>query len=77
MGEVWHQRNCIAPGAFSTEMLDGLMERVGDISGAFPRKRVCQPAQVDSTLLFLVSPSSECVTGAIIKIDDAQSNRAD
>lgn len=67
--------NCIAPGAFSTEMLDGLLERVGDISGAYPRKRICEPAQMDSTLLFLVSPSSECVTGAIIKIDDAQGHR--
>ncbi len=67
--------NCIAPGAFSTEMLDGLIQRVGDISANYPRKRICYPPQMDSTLLFLVSPSSECVTGAIVKIDDAQANR--
>ena len=32
-------------------------------------------AQLDSTLLYLVSPASECVTGTIIKVDDGQSGR--
>jgi len=67
--------NCIAPGAFSSEMMDGMLERMGDISKGFPRKRICQPEQMDSTLLFLVSPSSECVTGTFIKVDDGQSAR--
>tara|TARA_B100000586_G_scaffold92803_1_gene66093 strand:- start:373 stop:936 length:564 start_codon:yes stop_codon:yes gene_type:complete len=67
--------NCIAPGCFSSEMLDGMLERIGDISQGFPRKRICDPAQMDSTLLFLVSPSSECVTGTFIKIDDGQGSR--
>jgi len=67
--------NCIAPGAFSSEMMDGMLERMGDITKGFPRKRLGQPAQMDSTLLFLVSPSSECVTGTIIKIDDGQGGR--
>jgi NAD(P)-dependent dehydrogenase (short-subunit alcohol dehydrogenase family) len=67
--------NCIAPGAFSSEMLDGMLERMGDISEHFPRKRIGQPAQMDSTLLYLVSPSSDCVTGTIIKVDDGQGPR--
>jgi NAD(P)-dependent dehydrogenase (short-subunit alcohol dehydrogenase family) len=67
--------NCIAPGAFSSEMMDGMLERIGDITLGFPRKRICDPAQMDSTLLFLVSPSSECVTGTIIKVDDGQGPR--
>ena len=67
--------NAIAPGAFSSEMMDGMIERVGDISQAFPRKRIGLPEQMDSTLLFLVSPSSECVTGTCIKIDDGQGSR--
>ena len=67
--------NAIAPGAFSSEMLDGMIERIGDFSQAFPRKRICTPEQMDSTLLFLVSPSSECVTGTCIKIDDGQGPR--
>jgi NAD(P)-dependent dehydrogenase (short-subunit alcohol dehydrogenase family) len=67
--------NAIAPGAFSSEMMDGMMARIGDFSPHFPRKRVCDPAQMDSTLLYLVSPSSECVTGTCIKIDDGQGTR--
>ncbi|MEL7158782.1 MAG: SDR family NAD(P)-dependent oxidoreductase, partial [Actinomycetota bacterium] len=46
--------NCIAPGAFRSEMMDGMLERMGDITKAFPRKRLGEPAQLDSTLLYLV-----------------------
>lgn len=67
--------NGIAPGAFSSEMLDGMLERVGDISKGFPRQRLGDPAQLDSTLLYLVSPASEAVTGTVIKVDDGQSAR--
>ena len=67
--------NGIAPGAFSSDMMDGMLERMGDFSVHFPRKRLGQPEQMDSTLLFLVSPSSEAVTGTVIKIDDGQGSR--
>ena len=67
--------NAIAPGAFSSEMMDGMLSRVGDISQHFPRKRIGDPAQLDSTLLFLVSPASDAVTGACIRVDDGQSGR--
>lgn len=67
--------NCIAPGAFHSEMMDGMLERIGDISAGFPRKRLGDPAQLDSTLLYLCSPASECVTGSIIKVDDGQGPR--
>jgi len=67
--------NCIAPGAFHSEMMDGMLERMGDISARFPRKRLGDPAQLDSTLLYLCSPASECVTGSIIKVDDGQGPR--
>jgi NAD(P)-dependent dehydrogenase (short-subunit alcohol dehydrogenase family) len=67
--------NAIAPGAFRSEMMDGMLERIGDISKAFPRKRVCDPKLLDSTLLYLVSPSSEAVTGTCIKVDDGQGSR--
>lgn len=67
--------NGIAPGAFSSEMMDGMLERIGDFSQQFPRKRVCDPALMDSTLLYLVSPASEAVTGTVIKIDDGQGPR--
>jgi len=67
--------NCIAPGAFASEMMDGMLSRVGDITQAFPRKRMGDPAQLDSTLLYFVSPSSEFVTGSIAKVDDGQGSR--
>ncbi|KEO89778.1 short-chain dehydrogenase [Erythrobacter longus] len=67
--------NAICPGMFVTEMTDGMFERIGDPRPMLARKRVPVPAQMDSTLLYLVSPSSECVTGAVIKVDDGQSAR--
>lgn len=67
--------NAIAPGTFSSEMVDNMVERVGDFSSHFPRRRICDPAQMDSTLLYLVSPSSDCVTGTCIKVDDGQLGR--
>lgn len=67
--------NAIAPGAFRSEMLDGMLERVGDFSGALPRKRLGDPAQLDSTLLYLVSPASDAVTGTVVRVDDGQGRR--
>ena len=67
--------NGIAPGAFASEMMDGMLERMGDITAFFPRKRLGQPEQLDGTLLYLVSPSSECVTGTVVRVDDGQGPR--
>lgn len=67
--------NGIAPGAFASEMMDGMLARMGDITQYFPRKRLLDPALLDSTLLFLLSPASEAVTGTTIKVDDGQGSR--
>lgn len=67
--------NAIAPGAFESEMMDGMLSRMGDISQHFPRKRIANPAQLDSTLLYLVSPASDAVTGTCIRVDDGQGGR--
>ena len=67
--------NALAPGAFSSEMMDGMLERVGPMHEHFPRKRVCDPALLDSSLLYLCSPASEAVTGTVIKVDDGQGSR--
>jgi len=67
--------NAIAPGAFHSEMMDGMVSRMGDISRAFPRGRICDPAQLDSTLLYFCSPASDAVTGSIVKVDDGQGGR--
>jgi NAD(P)-dependent dehydrogenase (short-subunit alcohol dehydrogenase family) len=67
--------NAIAPGAFNSEMMDGMLARVGDMSRHFPRQRMGDASQLDSTLLYLVSPSSEFVTGTCIRVDDGQHRR--
>jgi NAD(P)-dependent dehydrogenase (short-subunit alcohol dehydrogenase family) len=67
--------NAIAPGAFASEMMDGMLERVGDITKGFSRQRLGNPAQLDSTLLYLCSPASDAVTGTCIKVDDGQGGR--
>ncbi|HET9075878.1 MAG TPA: SDR family NAD(P)-dependent oxidoreductase [Acidimicrobiales bacterium] len=67
--------NAIAPGAFSSEMMDGMMSRMGDVTAHTPRRRLGDPAQLDSTLLYLVAPASEFVTGTVIKVDDGQGPR--
>jgi NAD(P)-dependent dehydrogenase (short-subunit alcohol dehydrogenase family) len=67
--------NAIAPGAFSSEMIDALLAKAGDITAHFPRHRLGDPAQLDSTLLYLVSPASDFVTGTVIKVDDGQHYR--
>jgi NAD(P)-dependent dehydrogenase (short-subunit alcohol dehydrogenase family) len=67
--------NGIAPGAFTSEMMDGMVDRIGDFTHTLPRKRMGDPAQLDSSLLYLVAPSSEFVTGTILKVDDGQGAR--
>jgi NAD(P)-dependent dehydrogenase (short-subunit alcohol dehydrogenase family) len=67
--------NGIAPGAFHSEMMDGMVGRIGDFTSTLPRKRMGDPAQMDSSLLYLVAPSSEFVTGTILKVDDGQGAR--
>lgn len=65
----------IAPGAFASEMMDGMLARMGDITTGFPRRRLGDPSQLDSALLFLVSPDSTAVTGTVVKVDDGQMAR--
>lgn len=64
--------NAVAPGLFMSEMTAGMIERVGDPSKAFPRRRIGSADQLDSTLLYLLSPAS---AGTVIKIDDGQKPR--
>jgi NAD(P)-dependent dehydrogenase (short-subunit alcohol dehydrogenase family) len=68
--------NAIAPGLFRTEMGEAyIRDHEAEIVAPFPRHRVGEPQQLDSTLLYLVSPSSEFVTGICLLVDDAQYSR--
>lgn len=64
--------NAIAPGLFRTEMSEEFMQNETEILKAFPRKRAGDPQHLDSTLLYLVAPASEFVTGTCILVDDGQ-----
>jgi NAD(P)-dependent dehydrogenase (short-subunit alcohol dehydrogenase family) len=67
--------NAIAPGAFHSEMMAGMIERTGEFIDRFPRRRMGRPEQLDGALLYLVSPSSDFVTGMVLKVDDCQHPR--
>lgn len=65
--------NAIAPGLFETEMTEQQLRQFGDsMLQRMPRRRAGRPEHLDSSLLYLVSPASEFVTGICLRIDDAQ-----
>jgi NAD(P)-dependent dehydrogenase (short-subunit alcohol dehydrogenase family) len=71
--------NGIEPGAVHTEMTDGMFERTGikaeDFAARQTRGRMMVPAHLVGTLLYLVGPASEAVTGTVITVDDGQTPR--
>jgi NAD(P)-dependent dehydrogenase (short-subunit alcohol dehydrogenase family) len=67
--------NGIAPGATNSEMMDGMISRIGEMAPMFPRKRMMDPSALDSALLFFMSPASEAVTGSTVIVDDGQGSR--
>jgi len=68
--------NAIAPGMFETELTAAHLERsLQKVLDNTPRNRICAPEQLTSTLLYLVDPASEAVTGTCIKVDDGQMPR--
>lgn len=68
--------NAIAPGIFVSEMSEAHMEKLMERTvSKTPRGRIGQPERLESTLLYLVSPESELVTGTCIKVDDGQMPR--
>lgn len=65
--------NAIAPGMFESELTAAHLERSLERAlKATPRNRIGDPRQLVSTLLYLVDPSAEVVTGTCIKVDDGQ-----
>ena len=62
--------NAVAPGYIATEMTQGLPEdaKTEFIKG-IPLGSVGQPEDVASVVTFLASPSSDYITGQVIRVD--------
>ncbi len=67
--------NALDPGYIRTEINDEFWETPRGTAelARLPRRRVGQPRDLDSALLFLCDPASDFVNGASIRVDDAQS----
>ncbi len=68
--------NAIAPGVFQTEMVARAdPAQMAQVAAQMRRGRLGEVSQLDSTMLYLVDPASDFVTGTCIKVDDAQMAR--
>jgi NAD(P)-dependent dehydrogenase (short-subunit alcohol dehydrogenase family) len=64
--------NAIAPGGFTTEMTGDAFEPegvLGHVMASIPFGRAGQPGELDSPLLFLLSPGASYVTGVVLAVD--------
>lgn len=65
--------NAIAPGPFRTNIAGGRMKNDPSVEKMFaddtPLGRVAEPEEIEGLALFLASPASSYVTGAVIPID--------
>jgi NAD(P)-dependent dehydrogenase (short-subunit alcohol dehydrogenase family) len=68
--------NAIAPGAVDTKFVDAALAGApdaaaarGDIAAAHPLKRMASPAEIARIMVFLASPASSFMTGAVVMAD--------
>ncbi|HEY5105009.1 MAG TPA: SDR family oxidoreductase [Acidimicrobiales bacterium] len=62
--------NAIAPGPFESKMMHATLEAFGDaIAQGAPMKRIGQPSDMAGAAIFLASPASSYITGAILPVD--------
>jgi len=63
--------NALAPGYVETDFnREFFKTKAGqNLIGRIPLKRIAQPADLDGALIFLASPASAYVTGAVIAVD--------
>jgi NAD(P)-dependent dehydrogenase (short-subunit alcohol dehydrogenase family) len=64
--------NAIAPGPFPSKMMDAILEdpaTSAEVLRRVPLGRLGQPRDVAGLAVFLASPSSAWMTGAVIPLD--------
>lgn len=62
--------NAIAPGPFPTKMTEWLLQEHGEeINSMIPRRRTGTPGDAAGAAIFLASPASSYITGAVIPLD--------
>ena len=62
--------NMVAPGFIATDMTDAMNEKAREaVLGTIPMKRMGQPEDVASAVLFLVSENASYITGQIVNVD--------
>jgi NAD(P)-dependent dehydrogenase (short-subunit alcohol dehydrogenase family) len=62
--------NAIAPGPFPSKMMRSTLEAFGDqIADAAPMKRIGRAGDMAGAAIYLASPASSYVTGAVIPVD--------
>lgn len=62
--------NVVAPGPVATDMTAALSpERMAELTGAVPLKRVATPEEIAQVVGFLAGPGAGYITGAVIPVD--------
>lgn len=62
--------NAIAPGPFPSKMTAAMLDAGGEkIAAASPVKRIGRPADIAAAAVYLASPATNFVTGAVIPLD--------
>lgn len=61
--------NCVCPGLVDTPMAEGVQGNVGN----YALKRLAQPQEIATAILFLTSSESSFVTGAALAVDGGRS----
>ncbi|MFF0204413.1 SDR family oxidoreductase [Streptomyces sp. NPDC005017] len=62
--------NAVAPGLFESKMTAGILSMGADtVAGQIPLRRIGRPADMAGIAVFLMSPASSYITGAVIPVD--------